>query len=126
MIMPTMTINQGGPRACEHRLIVLSDPSWRQREVAVHVYLIRTARDDEGWEAWGELLDGRRETRRRFDVSADDIDDEVDPEDNDAVAMAVCRWCLVEFADFFLSLAARPDETLVRPVSWARVLDSEL
>jgi hypothetical protein len=120
-----MTINQGGPRSCEHRLIVLSDPTWGRRAVAVHAYLIRRNGDVDNWEAWGELLDGRRDTRRRFDVSAEDIDEEVEPEDNDAIALAVSQWCLAEFADFFLTLVDGGEE-VVRPVSWSRVLSPEL
>lgn len=123
--MPTMKINQGGPRACEHRLIVLSDPSWGRHSVAVHMYLIRRAGDVDNWEAWGELLVGSRETRWRFDVAAEDIDSDVEPEDNDAIAMAVSRWCLTEFADLFLSLVDGGEE-IVRPVSWSRVLSPEV
>jgi hypothetical protein len=118
-----MNITERGSRACEQRLIVLSDPTW-SRSVAVRMYIVRRNGDIDNWEAYGELLDGTGEPRP-FAVFAQDLDEDVEPEDNDAIALAVSRWCLTEFAGFFLTLVDGGEE-VVRPVSWTRVLSPKV
>lgn len=123
--MPSTRITARGPRQCEYREVRLTDPTWTT-SVETLILIVRPPGDVAYWEAWGQLFAGVLMESRRIFVSAATFREEVDPTSNDAIALAVCRWCLSEHRDFFLALLVRQPTVPARPTAWDRILSSEL
>jgi hypothetical protein len=117
-------ITERGTRSCELRRILLSHPAWRCG-ADVRVYIVRCPGDVDVWDAWGDLWADTGSPAVSFHVAPRHWDEDVETEDNDAIALAVCRWCLAEFATLFLALVDAGEE-VVRPGSWSRVLSPEV